>query len=203
MVELRRFPVIVFIASSFLLAILWNPSAWHYLRDDFIGKDTIFNLTGKGQLGLVILTSLLLTFLLFLSLCKSRYVDHYATHSRADSYSRHLAPLIDLLFTVGLFVAAIAIVPQLHYVFYMQLITGLPLQWVASLPSYTEIKELISMSAVDSLNAMVSGLTFWSLIAGVLIYWIYRYTDTLDCGGRTIAGTVIVGAFSFCLNVFF
>lgn len=197
--EQRRPWTLVYVVCSFLLALLWKPDAWRYFRDDFVGKDTIFNLAREQQFGLVVVTTFLIVFLLWLNLYKSRYIGRYVTELRTDSNYRHTAPLVDVALTIILFIVAIAIVPQILYLFYRLLFAELPWQWVASLPTYLQLQKFVLLNPADSLNTVISGLTFWSMIAGVLLFWIYRYTDILDVVGRVIAGVVVVGAVSSCL----
>ncbi len=201
--EHRRLWTLVYILCSVLLALFWKPDAWRYLRDDFVGKDTIFNLSRVEQAGLVLLTALLVIFLLWLNLYKSRFLDRFVSQLQSSSNFRHTVAFADLSLTIILFVAAIAIVPQFLYLYYMQVFTDLPGQWVASLPTLEKFQKLVLMNPVDSLNTMVSGLTFWSMIAGVLLYWVFRYTGVLDPVGRTIVGVVALGLVSSCLLALF
>lgn len=201
--EQRRLWALVYIGCSFLLALFWKPDAWRYLRDDFIGKDTIFNLSRVEQSGLVVLTVLLIILLLWLNLYKSRLLDRFVSQLQSNSNLRHTVAFADLSLTILLFFVAIAIVPQFLYLYYMQIIAGLPMQWIASLPTFEKFQKLVLMNPVDSLNTMVSGLTFWSMIAGVLLYWVYRYTGVLDPVGRAIVGVVALGLFSSCLLALF
>ena len=189
--EQRRPWTLVYVVCSFLLALLWKPDAWRYFRDDFVGKDTIFNLAREQQFGLVVVTTFLIVFLLWLNLYKSRYIGRYVTELRTDSSYRHTAPLVDVALTIILFIVAIAIVPQILYLFYRLLFAELPWQWVASLPTYLQLQKFVLLNPADSLNTVISGLTFWSMIAGVLLFWIYRYTDILDVVGRVIAGIAV------------
>ena len=129
----RRLWTLAYIFCSFLLALFWKPDAWRYLRDDFVGKDTIFNLSRVEQSGLVLLTALLVVLLLWLNLWKSRYLDRFVSQLQTNSRFRHTVAFADLSLTIVLFIAAIAIVPQFLYLYYRQIIADLPMQWICLL----------------------------------------------------------------------
>ena len=186
---------------TFLLALFWHPTAWYYLRHDFLGKDTLFDLSIVGQIGLALITLFLIAGLLGLNLLKSRFIDRLASHWSSARSLRSIAPLIDLVVTVFFFVAALAITPQLHYLYYMQLFDGLPLQWVGAWPDYSKLHTFVSMNPIDSLNTMMSGLVFWSMLAGVLLFWLFRYTNALERSRQIMIIIVVLGSISVVFHL--
>lgn len=129
-----------------------------------------------ARAGLVSLTMLLCVFVFSLSLAKSRYIDQ--TFNRKGYYL--LAPIIDLLITWALCIAALRISPQILYIYYMLIFDDLPLQWVAHQISMEKLLQYIKTGPIDSLNTMISGLSFWALSAGVLLFWTNRYINAFS-----------------------
>ena len=182
--------------SAVALALLWNPSVWRYLRHDFIDKDTIFILSVPERIGLVILTSLLFIALMWASLAKSRFLGRLENTSL-----RYLAPVIDLVLVFVMLVCAVAIAPQFLYTYYIVALDGLPLQWVTSWPKATHVLQWVRMSPLDSLNTMMRGLLFWSMIAAALLYWTGLFTRGMGTAPRRIASMAVIGVTSALIMV--
>lgn len=187
---------VTYAIASIVLALLWHPAAIRYLLNDFFGKDTIFHLAPAAQLGLALLSFLLFAGFLWLNLYVSRQVFLLSTRFMTGMPLRFAFPLLDLFLTVLIFVCAISLVPQIHYVFYMRVFGYLPLQWVVAWPDFQKLFNLITMNPIDSLNSAMSGLGFKALVAGVLVFWLVQYTESLAWPRRVWVGVLVVSLIS-------
>jgi len=196
-VESGRLKLGLYVLVSMLLAVLWHPAAWHYFRYDFVGKDTLFHLSIAGQVGLVLMTGVLIVCLLSANLWKSRFLARHGLAFAANNAFKRLTLLaVDLCLAVLFFVVSLSLIPQLQYLYYMRLFDYLPLQWVGALPDQQRIQTIVSMNPIDSLNTVISGLCFWSMICGVLIFWLYRYTRAQTVTHRWMIRLGLLGVIS-------
>ncbi len=188
---------VTYAIASIVLALLWHPAAIRYLLNDFVGQDTIFHLAPVAQLGLALLSFLLFASFLWLNLYVSGKVYRHSTRFMTGMPLRFAPPLVDLFLTVLIFVCAISLVPQIHYFYYIQVFSYLPLQWVAVWPDFQTLFNVVTMNPIDSLNSAMSGLGFWSMLAGVLVFWFVRYTESLAWLKRVGVGVLVVTLVSF------
>jgi len=193
---------VTYAIASIVLALLWHPAAIRYFLNDFIGQDTIFHLAPVAQLGLALLSLLLFAGFLWLNLYVSRKVYRHSTRFMTGMPLRFAPPLVDLFLTVLIFVCAISLVPQIHYIFYMQVFSYLPLQWVGTWPDFQKLLNVITMNPINSLNSAMSGLGFWSMVAGVLLFWLVRYTESLAWLRRVGSRVLVVSLVSFVFYAF-
>ena len=111
--------------------------------------DTFFHLTLAGQIGLVICSAVmaLLTIWMF------------------TKVSSRFGVLVKVILAIIFLWAFVWLSPQLHYVYYMQLFDGLPLQNVVQTPPHpSEIFRLATFSANANLSDHSKGILFWLMI---------------------------------------
>lgn len=112
-------------------------------------EDTFFHLTVPGRIGLVILSLMLsaLTIGLFWKI------------------SSRFKLLVKVLIAVVFIWSFIWLSPQAYYLYYIQLIDGLPLQNVIQRPpSLVEIFQTITFTGKSNLSNHGKGLVFWAMI---------------------------------------
>ena len=172
---------------AFVLALAWSPSVWRYLHIDFFNKDTIFILSIPERTGLIILSTILFVVLMWLNYAKSRLVDRHF----CGTPFRYFAPGIDMLLLLAMFMCAVAVAPQFLYTYYIVALDGLPLQWVTSWPTSTQLWQWFRMAPIDSLNTMMRGLLLWSMLAAALWYWTDRLAHHMGEQNRTATSLLI------------
>lgn len=112
-------------------------------------SDTFFHLSMTGRIGLVLLSSLM----------------GLATLWSAWRLSRGTRFVIRLLIGLGAFAVFDWLAPQAHYLWYRQVIEGLPLQWViAPWPDIAASVDVLAFQAGASLSAHTRAALGWLCI---------------------------------------
>ncbi|MEM7742078.1 MAG: hypothetical protein AAF409_00090 [Pseudomonadota bacterium] len=115
--------------------------------------DTFFHLSLIGRIGLVALSGAMATLVLWAA-WRLGHQAHWPTR---------------LLVALGAFVLFEWLAPQIHYLWYRQVIEGLPLQWVISWPRPVAAAEVLLLQSGTSLSAHGRAMLGWGLIAVLVI----------------------------------
>ncbi|MEX0339358.1 MAG: hypothetical protein AB3N11_09995 [Arenibacterium sp.] len=119
-------------------------------------RDSFFDLSAWGQVGLAALSALL--FLAIVAL------THFATR-RMALWSRVLIGLVA-------FWAFVWLSPQVYYMYYRMIIPALPLQWVIKPPVGPQrLIQLLTFQWRANLSAHGQGLLGWCLILWPVLHW--------------------------------
>jgi len=128
--------------------------------------DSFHTLGYWQRIGLVALTAVALLTVAALSWCLTVYLQRWQAYPIAV-----VAPL-DILFTVVFYWLILSAAPQLFYVYYWNIIPGLPVQWVlkAFIP-LAEFLSLFKLSYTDSLSDHTAGAAGWVLLLNKTQQW--------------------------------
>lgn len=192
----------VHLLISVSLALLWYPALAGYLRHDFIGKDTIFTLEPIQQLSLAVLTLTLMLGLLLLNLYQSQVLAGYLIRDASRRARLLMAGLLDMAISVSVVLCAIALAPQILYLFYRQIFPDLPMQWVAAWPDIPLMHTIVTLHPPRSLHDAMCGLLYWTTVAGVLLFWIRQYTSTMSVLNGVVIRFLILLAISAAMMTF-
>ena len=195
-VQQQRPAVVVHLLISLLLTLLWYSALPRYLHHDFIGIDTIFNLEPIGQFSLAVLSFLLIAGLLLLNLYKSHLIANCLIRDPSSRIRLLTTPLLDLVVSVCIVTCALVVAPQILYVFYQQIFPELPPQWVVAWPSASLMQTILTLSPPHTLHDAMCGLLYWAVVAGVLLFWLRRYTATVSASSRFTFRLLILLALS-------
>ena len=120
---------------------------------DVYADDTFFHLSLVGQVGLVLISLLLAAITL---------AGTWALTRRRGLVTRVLASL-------GVVVVFEWLAPQIHYLWYLVVIDGLPLQWVVPLyPQPAAAWQVLGFQLPESLSAHSRAALGWLVIATAL-----------------------------------
>ncbi len=112
-------------------------------------QDTFFHLTTNGRLGLILLSFLLSAFLIGLFWKIS---------------NRFKLPIKLILAIIFIWIF-IWMSPQIYYLYYIQIIDGLPLQNVIQTPpSPIEILQTVTFTGQSNLSNHSKGVLFWIMV---------------------------------------
>ncbi|MEM1272876.1 MAG: hypothetical protein AAGF88_03610 [Pseudomonadota bacterium] len=122
--------------------------------------DSFFTLSGAGQVGLVLLSSLFAVVMLLLARALVR-----------------LPVALRLIGWLALLVAFISISPQGYYLYYRVIIDGLPAQWVLQPPlDAPELLRYLTFTGRTTLSAHSVGLLGWAMLAVAFLPTRHRTT---------------------------
>jgi hypothetical protein len=110
--------------------------------------DSFFTLSGGAQIGLALVSFLLVWVALQL----------------VFSLTRGRPLWLRFILAALLFVAFVWLSPQVYYAYYRALIEGLPAQWVISAPNWDPLHYL-SFTGPRNLSAHGQGLLGWAMLA--------------------------------------
>jgi len=112
-------------------------------------KDTFFHLSLTGRIGLVILSATMAGVIIFTFV---RFTKNFAIPVRLGL----------TVVTLWLF---IWLSPQIYYLYYIQIISGLPMQNVIQWPpSLVEILQTIFFGHKSNLSNHAKGVLFWAMV---------------------------------------
>lgn len=156
------------VIGAALIVLAWHPSLWTPLAQGYSG-DTLHNLSLIGRIGLVLLTLVLVVLLISVSMVKSRMLQQMprASHGAAAAIF-----MMDLLLTFLLFAAAVTLVPQVYYTYYLLLFDFLDQQWIIKPSALVRAWHSLSMSAQAGSSSHAVGFSGWWLMVIVILSWL-------------------------------
>lgn len=75
-----------------------------------------------------------------------------------------LIPLVGIVYWLFIWLA-----PQVYYLYYIAIFDGLPMQWVATMPSLTRLADLAFFQARETLSEISQGIGFWVLLGAGIV----------------------------------
>ncbi len=148
------------------ITIIIHPGLWSALANGYPG-DSLFTLSVRQRVGLILITSTL-ALLLFIACVVMIYTV-------CQYFNKHVARWVTILcctFLALLFCAiAIALVPQLHYLYYRMIIPGLPAQIVPIGDlSLSKLWQYLVLPADANTSIHAKGVAVWvCVLASVLV----------------------------------
>lgn len=141
----------------FVFTLVIHPGLWVALANGY-SEDYLFNLTTGQILGLVVITSIF-AVLLFLGCVLLSCV---VCHRIGNSLPRWLIVSICVASALILSAVGLALVPQLHYLYYRQIIPDLPAQWVPIGDlSRQKLVQYFLLTADGTTTDHAKGVTVW------------------------------------------
>lgn len=142
---------------SLTFTIITHPGLWMAVASGY-SEDYLFNLSTRQIIGLVLITSGFVV-LLFLACTVS---SHFLCRWGNQVLPRWLMVLMCTVFALLLCAIALALVPQLYYLYYRWIIPGLPAQWVpVGDLSLTRLWQYFLLSADGTTTDHAKGSTVW------------------------------------------
>jgi len=175
MKTLTPFSLFRILVTCFIFTVIIHPGLWKAVARGYQG-DHLFNLSGPQITGLVLITSGL-ALILFLTSTVSSYVVSNWMNKYAP---RWIVILSCTALALVLCAIALAVVPQLHYLYYRSILPGLPAQWVqAGDLSIDSLRRYLLLSAEDSTSYHAQGVTVWVCVcAAALVAYENSKADT-------------------------
>lgn len=150
------------LGMAMLLIAALHPSAWKINQHTFT-DDSLFVLSPIEIIGLIVLTSLMAIVLLLININKTRYLHLWLNQTNNKIlYSHYWFIPFDLFLTIILFFLFWAIAPQIHYIYYQQIMDGLQNQWVigGGIKVDRAIR-FITLSEKNSIADHANGIALW------------------------------------------
>jgi len=165
--------IIRLFAISLALTLITHPGIWIALANGY-PEDHLFNLSNIQITGLIVITGVM-AILLFLTctslsdlLCK--WAGKYLARWQLTLSCIALALLLSAI--------ALAIVPQLHYLYYQLIIPDLPAQWVPIGDlSLDRLLRYFLLRADDITTVHAKGVTVWVCVFGSALT-VFRQSTT-------------------------
>lgn len=165
----HRHAIILVTLIHVVLVLIWHPGLRTSLATAYSG-DSFYTLSTLSAIGLTFISLILSTALITLSWVKTNYLTNLL-----DAKRRVHGMFVDLSLTVVLFWACVTVVPQIYYLYYRQIISGLPDQWVVqSILLPNQMGDLFVLDVSDSLADHYTGLVLWLLILNTIGVWLYQ-----------------------------
>jgi len=154
---------------SLTLALITHPGLWFALANGY-PDDYLFNLTKVQIVGLITITTVM-ALLLFIACTASSYLLYKWVHEYLLRWQMVLSCMCLALLLCAI---ALAIVPQLHYLYYRLIIPDLPAQWVpVGDLSWDTLLRYFLLRADDSTTVHAKGITVWMCVIGsaLVAFW--------------------------------
>jgi len=164
--RLERRQDLLLLPWALVVAVAWHPG---FLRGLGVSRrdDPFVTLSGADGIGLAVIALVASLALFALSVAKTRALRR--VFARRASL---VAATADLLATVLLALAALALAPQLFYAYYRLVFPDLPSKWVLSgLPSAEQLRALLRPLPGDPLADQAAALTLWTLALACVLGW--------------------------------
>lgn len=144
-------------AISLAITLITHPGLWIAFANGY-PEDYLFNLTNLQIVGLIVIT-IVMALLLFIASTASSYLLCKWAGKYLARWQLILGCLSLALLLCGI---ALAIVPQLHYLYYRLIIPDLPAQWVpAGDLSLDMLSRYFLLRADDNTTTHAKGVTVW------------------------------------------
>jgi len=146
--------------------IIIHPGLWLAIANGY-PDDSLFTLSLPQGIGLVLITSTLVLLLFFTCV-----VTSYTVCKWLNPYlPRWFTMLCCMVLSLLLCAIALALVPQLHYLYYRTIIPGLPAQIVpAGDLSAAQLWQYLVLAADANTSIHANGVTVWvCVLASVLV----------------------------------
>jgi len=145
--------------------IIIHPGLWLAIANGYPG-DSLFTLSVSQRIGLILITSVLV-LLLFLTCVVASYTLCKLFHKHAARWYIVLSCTVTTLLLCAI---ALALVPQLHYLYYRLIIPGLPAQIVpAGDLSVSQLWQYLVLPAHANTSVHASGVTVWICVFASVI----------------------------------
>ncbi len=164
------FKKIVILLLSVIIFFIVHPNS---LKQNPIANegDSLFALTQLEIIGLVIISSIMAVVLYVVNFIKTEKLYKYFD-KKLHSF---LVFLIDCAATIFLCLFLVATAPQIHYLYYQQIIPNLPNQIVfAAGLSVDKIIDFIVLPVGSSIADYSTGFVLWLCFISVFLYAIFR-----------------------------
>ena len=153
---------------SFIFTAIIHPGLWQAIAKGY-PDDYLFNLSQPQIFGLIFITTVL-AILLFLACVGSSY--HFSIWLRRY-LPRRLVVVCCTILALLLCAVALALVPQIHYVYYRFILPDLSRQWVplGDLSAGT-LWRYVLLTADDNTTHHANGFVVWNCVcAAALVAW--------------------------------
>ncbi len=146
--------------------IITHPGLWLAIARGYPG-DSLFTLSVYQRVGLVLITSALV-LMLFIACVVTSYIVCKWLHKHVARWFMIVCCIVLALIQCAI---ALALVPQLHYLYYRMIIPGLPAQIVpVGDLSLAQLWQYMVLAADANTSVHASGVTVWICVfASVLI----------------------------------
>jgi len=151
--------------SCHVIAVIVAPAIWIGVQSGY-SNDSYWTLSTAGQVGVLTITICGLLVLSALNAWKTNKIL-----SRSKHRARLLVWLLDCALSVGVFILAYIVSPQVFYAFYQQVIPDLPNQWV--------IESAANWERITSIMIPRTGGTLADHAAGVAVGGTIMFTAYL------------------------
>ena len=158
------------IIFSCAMVVLAHPGLWLIGQHSF-SADSLFTLSPWQIAGLMILSTVMALITLWISIAKSRWLYARFARSTHIASSGYSLVVIDSILAVLLCLIAFAFAPQIHYLYYQQLFTALPNQWLIGTGlSINQIVRFITLPPGSSIAQYANGLVLWLCVISSALY---------------------------------
>ncbi len=155
---------------SLLITISIHSGLWKASQNRY-PDDSLFTLSFSEISGLLMLASIMAMTLFLISLSKTYWLYHRTEHFAHSIYKYTSLLIFDLLMTVALCLLSFFLAPQFYYLYYQQIIEGLPNQWVVGGGlSLERIFYFFTLPADGSIADHATGVILWVCMLSSALY---------------------------------